>query len=56
MKVFKFSYNTGIPGDLQPMPIHILYQNRLNDYRRVDVGFKVLLDNTIRKTKKKLVG
>jgi hypothetical protein len=25
-----------------------LYQNRLNDYRRVDVGFsKVLLDNAV---------
>jgi hypothetical protein len=33
-----------------------LYQNRLNDYRRVDVGFsKVLLDNAVG-SQSKLVG
>jgi hypothetical protein len=40
-------YNTGLQEVLLPMQILIL--NRLNDYRRVDVGFsKVLLDNAVR--------
>jgi hypothetical protein len=39
-------YNTGLPGGSPSYADPYLYQNRLNDYRRVDVGFsKVLLDN-----------
>ncbi|PKH68088.1 TonB-dependent receptor [Flavobacterium sp. ALD4] len=40
-------YNTGLPGGSPSYADPYLYQSRLNDYRRVDVGFsKVLLDNT----------
>ncbi|MDD2675524.1 MAG: carboxypeptidase-like regulatory domain-containing protein [Flavobacterium sp.] len=40
-------YNTGLPGGSPSYADPYLYQNRLNDYRRVDVGFsKVFLDNT----------
>ena len=39
-------YNTGLPGGSPSYSNPYLYQNRLNDYRRVDVGFsKVLIDN-----------
>ena len=45
-------YNTGLPGGSPSYADPYLYQNRLNDYRRVDVGFsKVLLDNRIGKQK-----
>jgi hypothetical protein len=41
-------YNTGLPGGSPSYADPYLYQNRLNDYRRVDVGFsKVLLDNAV---------
>ena len=41
-------YNTGLPGGSPSYADPYLYQNRLKDYRRVDVGFsKVLInDNT----------
>jgi hypothetical protein len=39
-------YNTGLPGGSPSYSDPYLYQSRLNDYRRVDVGFfKVLIDN-----------
>ena len=42
-------YNTGLPGGSPSYADPYLYQNRLRDYRRADVGFsKVLIDkNTI---------
>ena len=40
-------YNTGLPGGSPSYADPYLYQNRLNDYRRADVGFsKVFIDNT----------
>ncbi len=40
-------YNTGLPGGSPSYVDPYLYQNRFNDYRRVDVGFsKVFIDNT----------
>ena len=43
-------YNTGLPGGSPSYADPYLYQNRLNDYRRVDVGFsKVFVDNTTKK-------
>ncbi|RBN48952.1 TonB-dependent receptor [Flavobacterium psychrolimnae] len=40
-------YNTGLPGGSPSYADPYLYQNRLNDYRRVDVGFsKVFIDNS----------
>lgn len=40
-------YNTGLPGGSPSYADPYLYQNRLNDYRRVDIGFsKVFIDNT----------
>lgn len=40
-------YNTGLPGGSPSYADPYLYQNRLDDYRRVDVGFsKVFIDNT----------
>jgi hypothetical protein len=39
-------YNTGLPGGSPSYADPYLYQNRLRDYRRADVGFsKVLIDN-----------
>ncbi|MCV9929018.1 TonB-dependent receptor [Flavobacterium sp. LS1R49] len=39
-------YNTGLPGGSPSYADPYLYQNRLNDYRRADVGFsKVFIDN-----------
>jgi len=38
-------YNTGLPGGSPSYADPYLYQNRLNDYRRADVGFsKVFID------------
>lgn len=38
-------YNTGLPGGSPSYSDPYLYQNRLNDYRRVDIGFsKVFID------------
>ncbi len=50
-------YNTGLPGGSPSYTDPYLYQNRLNDYRRVDVGFsKVLLDNSTGKRKENWLG
>ena len=39
-------YNTGLPGGSPSYSDPYLYQNRLNDYRRADVGFaKVFIDH-----------
>jgi CarboxypepD_reg-like domain/TonB-dependent Receptor Plug Domain len=39
-------YNTGLPGGSPSYSDPYLYQSRLNDYRRADVGFfKVLIDD-----------
>ncbi|MBP6182165.1 carboxypeptidase-like regulatory domain-containing protein [Flavobacterium sp.] len=39
-------YNTGLPGGAPSYADSYLYQNRLRDYRRVDVGFsKVFFEN-----------
>jgi hypothetical protein len=58
MKVYlNLVYNTGVPGGSPAYANPYLYQNRLNDYRRVDVGFsKVLIDNTIGRNKKNWLG
>ena len=47
-------YNTGLPGGSPSYVDPYLYQNRLNDYRRVDVGFsKVFIDHaTIKENNK----
>ncbi|HEX8014935.1 MAG TPA: TonB-dependent receptor plug domain-containing protein [Flavobacterium sp.] len=40
-------YNTGLPGGSPSYSDPYLYQNRLNDYRRADVGFaKVFIDQS----------
>lgn len=40
-------YNTGLPGGSPSYADPYLYQNRLRDYRRADVGFsKVFIDNS----------
>lgn len=46
MKVYlNLVYNTGLPGGSPSYADSYVYQNRLNDYRRVDIGFsKVLID------------
>ncbi|MBZ4043175.1 TonB-dependent receptor [Flavobacterium hibisci] len=46
-------YNTGLPGGSPSYSDPYVYQNRLNDYRRADVGFsKVFIDhNNISKTR-----
>ena len=58
MKVYlNLVYNTGVPGGSPAYANPYLYQNRLNDYRRVDVGFsKVLIDNTTGLNKKRWLG
>lgn len=49
-------YNTGLPGGSPSYADLYLYQNRLNDYRRVDVGFsKVFIDQNIGKSGKKFL-
>jgi hypothetical protein len=49
-------YNTGLPGGSPSYADPYLYQNRLNDYRRVDVGFsKVFIDQKTRMSSKKLL-
>ena len=50
-------YNTGLPGGSPSYSDPYLYQNRLNDYRRVDVGFsKVFIDNSSVKQKTNWLG
>ncbi|REG94073.1 TonB-dependent receptor [Flavobacterium aquicola] len=47
-------YNTGLPGGSPSYSDPYLYQNRLNDYRRVDVGFsKVFIDQKVGMSTKK---
>jgi hypothetical protein len=46
-------YNTGLPGGSPSYADPYLFQNRLRDYRRVDVGFsKVLIDSQNQTSKK----
>jgi hypothetical protein len=46
-------YNTGLPGGSPSYADPYLYQNRLRDYRRADVGFsKVLIDSKNLSSKK----
>ncbi|MGA9639111.1 TonB-dependent receptor [Flavobacterium sp.] len=48
-------YNTGLPGGSPSYVDPYKYQNRLNDYRRVDVGFyKVFIDETRAKPKNRM--
>lgn len=50
-------YNTGLPGGSPSYADAYQYQNRLNDYRRVDIGFsKVLIDANSIKAKKNWLG
>lgn len=45
-------YNTGLPGGAPAYSDPYLYQSRLNDYRRVDVGFaKVFIDGNTKVAK-----
>ncbi|KUJ61816.1 TonB-dependent receptor [Flavobacteriaceae bacterium CRH] len=45
-------YNTGLPGGAPSYSDPYLYQNRLKDYRRADVGFaKVFVDSSTRNNK-----
>lgn len=45
-------YNTGLPGGSPSYSDPYLYQNRLNDYRRADIGFaKVFVDSSIKTAK-----
>ncbi|MGQ7944973.1 TonB-dependent receptor [Flavobacterium sp. WC2509] len=47
-------YNTGLPGGSPSYSDPYLYQNRLNDYRRADVGFsKVFIDQKVGMSTKK---
>ncbi|KAF2330245.1 TonB-dependent receptor plug domain-containing protein [Flavobacterium daemonense] len=47
-------YNTGLPGGSPAYSDPYLYQNRLNDYRRADVGFaKVFVDSSTKVAKAK---
>jgi hypothetical protein len=49
-------YNTGLPGGSPSYSDPYLYQNRLNDYRRVDVGFsKVFIDQKLGMSNKKFL-
>ena len=54
MKVYlNLVYNTGLPGGSPSYADPYIYQNRLRDYRRADVGFsKVLIDNYSNPNKK----
>jgi hypothetical protein len=46
-----------LPGGSPPYANPYQYQNRLNDYRRVDIGFsKVLIDADSKKNKKNWLG
>ncbi|WP_343695367.1 carboxypeptidase-like regulatory domain-containing protein [Flavobacterium sp.] len=45
-------YNTGLPGGSPAYSDPYLYQNRLNDYRRADIGFaKVFVDSSTQSSK-----
>ena len=58
MKVYlNLVYNTGLPGGSPSYADPYLYQNRLRDYRRADVGFsKILIDNKTDSFKKNWLG
>lgn len=58
MKVYlNLVYNTGLPGGSPSYADPYLYQNRLRDYRRADVGFsKVLIENTNKSIRKNWLG
>ncbi|HJR99884.1 MAG TPA: TonB-dependent receptor [Flavobacterium sp.] len=58
MKVYlNLVYNTGLPGGSPSYADPYVYQNRLNDYRRVDIGFsKVLIDANSMKVKNSWLG
>ena len=58
MKVYlNLVYNTGLPGGSPSYADPYLYQNRLRDYRRADVGFsKVLIENKGNSTPKNWLG
>ena len=46
-------YNTGLPGGSPSYADPYLYQNRLRDYRRADIGFsKVLIDSETKSNKR----
>lgn len=50
-------YNTGLPGGSPSYADAYQYQNRLNDYRRVDIGFsKILIDTHSIKAKNNWLG
>ncbi|MEL1242331.1 TonB-dependent receptor [Flavobacterium flavipallidum] len=50
-------YNTGLPGGSPSYADAYQYQNRLNDYRRADIGFsKVLIDANSSRAKKSWLG
>ncbi|RUT68936.1 TonB-dependent receptor [Flavobacterium cupreum] len=45
-------YNTGLPGGAPSYSDPYFYQNRLNDYRRADIGFaKVFVDSSTKNAK-----
>ena len=58
MKVYlNLVYNTGLPGGSPSYSDPYVYQNRLRDYRRADVGFsKIVIDNKQKSNPKKWLG
>jgi hypothetical protein len=58
MKVYlNLVYNTGLPGGSPSYSDPYVYQNRLRDYRRADVGFsKIIIDNKENSIPKKWFG
>ena len=58
MKVYlNLVYNTGLPGGSPSYSDPYVYQNRLRDYRRADVGFsKIVIDNKENSIPKKWLG
>jgi hypothetical protein len=49
-------YNTGLPGGSPSYADSYLYQNRLRDYRRADIGFsKVFVENKFSQTNRKWI-
>lgn len=58
MKVYlNLVYNTGLPGGSPSYSDPYVYQNRLRDYRRTDVGFsKIVIDNKENSIPKKWLG
>ena len=58
MKVYlNLVYNTGLPGGSPSYSDPYVYQNRLRDYRRTDVGFsKIVIENKENSITKKWLG